>query len=59
LAGAVLAAASLALAAAALRECGCAQGVILRALEGLGAAEAPRAARNARPSAAVAPGLHA
>ena len=58
-AGVVLAAASFALAAAGLRECGCAQDAILRALEGLGAAEARRAARSARPSAAVAPGLHA
>jgi len=59
LAGAILGAVSVALAAVGARECGCAQGAVLRALACLGAVEAPRATREERSSAAVAPGLHA
>jgi hypothetical protein len=59
LAAAILGAASVALAAVGVRECGCAQAVVLRALERLGAVEGPRATREARSAAAVVPGLHA
>jgi GT2 family glycosyltransferase len=59
LAAAILGAASVALAAVGARECGCAQAVVLRALERLGAVAAPRATREEPPSAAVVPGLHA
>jgi hypothetical protein len=51
----VLAAASFALAAAGLRECGFAQDAILRALEGLGAAETRHAAQSRRAAAAGSP----
>jgi hypothetical protein len=60
LAGAILGAASVGLAAVGARECGCAQGAVLRALERLGAVAGSRASHDERSSAAaVAPGLHA
>jgi GT2 family glycosyltransferase len=59
LAGALLAAGSGLLAVLGVRECGCAQAVVLHTLEGLGATAASRAPRSGRASAPVAPGLHA